>query len=330
LGVSLKDYTGYDPDVNPGITNEFATVGFRGHSMIHGELEPGAPDGTYTDEQLAVFQAQGIEVEHEDGVTTLVIPLSLAFGNPDLLVEVGVGPVLKALGGEPEYKNDEQIDNQLRSVLFQVPKPDAADPMACMDGKTLPDCYSVVADLGARDVERTRDHGMPMYNDMRRAYGLPPVSSFTDITGEETEDLPPSLSIDDPAILDFVSLLDAQGDQIELETPEADADAVTGVRRTTLAARLKAIYGDVGKVDSFVGMVSEKHRPGTEFGELQLAMWKRQFEALRDGDRFFYTADPELAVIEDKYGISPRHTLAEVIEANTNMDVQPAVFKVAE
>ena len=185
LGVSLKDYAGYDPDVNPGITNEFATVGFRGHSMIHGELEPSAPDGTYTDEQLAAFEAQGIEVEHEDGVTTLVIPLSLAFGNPDLLAEVGVGPVLKALGAEPQYKNDEQIDNQLRSVLFQVPKPDAADPKACMDGLTLPDCFSVVADLGARDVERTRDHGMPMYNDMRQAYGLPPVSSFTDITGKQ-------------------------------------------------------------------------------------------------------------------------------------------------
>ncbi len=330
LGVDLKDFAGYDPDVNPGITNEFATVGFRGHSMIHGELEPSVPDGTYTDEQLAAFQAQGIEVEHEDGATTLVIPLGLAFGNPDLLAQVGVGPVLKALGAEPQYKNDEQIDNQLRSVLFQIPKPDAADPSECMDGKMLPDCYSVVADLGARDVERTRDHGMPMYNDMRQAYGLPPVSSFTDITGEATEELPPGLSIDDPAILDFVTLLDADGNEIVLGSPEADADALVGVRRTTLAARLKAIYGDVDKVDSFVGMVSEKHRPGTEFGELQLAMWKRQFEALRDGDRFFYRADPELAVIEEKYGISARHTLAEVIEANTDVDVQPDVFKVAD
>ena len=33
---------------------------------------------------------------------------------------------------------------------------------------------------------------------------------------------------------------------------------------------------------------------GAEFGELQLAMWKRQFERLRDGDRFFYVNDPAL------------------------------------
>ena len=41
-------------------------------------------------------------------------------------------------------------------------------------------------------------------------------------------------------------------------------------------------------------MVAEPHVPGTEFGELQLAMWKKQFQALRDGDRFFYGNDPAL------------------------------------
>ncbi len=41
-------------------------------------------------------------------------------------------------------------------------------------------------------------------------------------------------------------------------------------------------------------MVAEPHVTGTEFGPLQLAIWKRQFTALRDGDRFFYANDPEL------------------------------------
>ena len=40
---------------------------------------------------------------------------------------------------------------------------------------------------------------------------------------------------------------------------------MVGVRRTTLAARLKAVYGDVESVDAFVGMTSEKHVAGTEF-----------------------------------------------------------------
>ena len=84
-----------------------------------------------------------------------------------------------------------------------------------------------------------------------------------------------------------------------------------------------------GPVDAFVGMVSERHVPGTEFGELQLAMWTKQFEALRDGDRFFYRNDPVLQLIERLYGISYRHTLADLIRLNTGTTVQPNVFKVA-
>jgi Animal haem peroxidase len=49
------------------------------------------------------------------------------------------------------------------------------------------------------------------------------------------------------------------------------------------------VYGeDPSQLDAFVGVVAEPHVPGTEFRELQLAIWRRQFEALRDGDRFFY------------------------------------------
>ena len=76
-------------------------------------------------------------------------------------------------------------------------------------------------------------------------------------------------------------------------------------------------------------MVSEQHVRGTEFGELQLAMWKQQFTALRDGDRFFYLNDPALKDIERAYGITYRHTLAELIALNTGATVQANVFHAA-
>ena len=101
-----------------------------------------------------------------------------------------------------------------------------------------------------------------------------------------------------------------------------------GVRRTTTAARLKAVYGDLSTVDAFVGMLAEPPLPGAEFGELQAAIWKRQFEALRAGDRFFHLNDPALAAIRSAFGIDYRRTLAQVIEANTNLDVQDDVFAV--
>src|SRR5258706_299951 len=41
-----------------------------------------------------------------------------------------------------------------------------------------------VALLDAFDIQRARDHGLPSYNALRQAYGLPSVSSFADITSD--------------------------------------------------------------------------------------------------------------------------------------------------
>jgi hypothetical protein len=294
------------------------------------------PAGTFTANQLAgVFPAEGITVERNaDSTVTLVIPLVIAFGNPDLLQQIGESRILQSLG-EHEYKNDEQIDNSLRSVLFQPPKPNGQNPPSCGAPIIKPSCFTGVSDVGADDIQRGRDHGMPFYNDLRRAYGLPPARSFTDITGESTDrfgpdpKIDPDGPIDDPDILGFVQLRDAGGSVIPLGSEQGQEDAVVGVRRTTLAARLRAIYGNVDKVDAFVRMVSEKHVPGTELGPLQLAIWKKQFEALRDGDRFFYLNDPVLETIRQSYGITYRHTLTELIKLDAGVTVQANVFKAA-
>jgi hypothetical protein len=333
LGVRLDRYRGYDNDVDPGLSNEFAVAGYRAHSMIHGEFETAAPAGRYTPAQIAAFEAQGIEFDEVNRV--LVIPLNVAFGNPSLLSAVGIGNLLSSLAADRQYKNDEQIDNTLRSILFQVPKP-GTNPADCSPENVNPDCFSGVVDLGAIDIQRGRDHGLPSYNDMRRAYGLSPKRSFEDVTGESTDSFPRDRQIDarnainDPDILDFVQLRDADGNVIALGSDAAADEAIVGVRRTTLAARLKAIYGDVDKMDAFVGVLSEKHVRGTEFGELQLAIWTKQFEAARDGDRFFYQNDPVLRSIEQNYRIDYRHSLAEIIKMNTGVTLQANVFKVVE
>lgn len=245
---------------------------------------------------------------------------------------MGFERFLASLGAERQYRNDEQIDNSLRSVLFKIPKPGIPDPFVCGQPIVRPECFSAVSDLGAIDIERARDHGMPSYNDMRRAYGLAPRSSFTAITGEATDRFPadPEVDaadpIDDPDILDFVRLTDENGAEVAIGSAAAEENAVAGVRRTTLAARLRAVYKTVDAVDAFVGMLSEPHLAGSEFGELQAAMWTRQFTALRDGDRFFYANDPTLSTIRSRYGISYRSTLAQIIERNTDASVPDAVF----
>src|SRR5881397_3648465 len=186
LGVRLDPYHGYDPTVNPGLSNEFAVVGYRAHSMIHGEFDTTVGETTYSDAELAAFAARGIAVEPDGDQLTLEIPLAAAFGNPDLLENLGLGPVFQSLS-QRQYENDEQIDNALRSVLFQIPKPGIADPSVCGVPLVNADCFTGVSDLGAIDIARGRDHGIPTYNDLRRAYGLAPKTSFVDVTGEATQ-----------------------------------------------------------------------------------------------------------------------------------------------
>jgi hypothetical protein len=332
MGVPLAPYSGYKPSVDPAVTNEFATTGFRGHSMVHGEFEPTLPGAKFTTTQLSSFTTSGMKVEpNDDGTDTIIIPLGLAFGNPDLIEQFGLGPMLGSLS-EREYRNDEQIDNSLRSVLFETPKPGTTDPTACNEPAPNPACFSNVSDLGALDVQRERDHGMPAYNQMRALYGLAPIRSFTQLTGESTDafpqttDFPQGLDIDNSTIMDFVSLADADGNPVALGDND---NAVSGVRRTTLAARLKALYGTVDKVDAFVGMVSEPHVAHSELGPLQRAMWTRQFAALRDGDRFFYLNDPALQLIAARFGITYRQTLAQIVELNTDTDVSSDIFHAA-
>jgi hypothetical protein len=336
VGVTLPGYAGYNPNVNPGLSNEFAVVGYRAHSMIHGDaLEAEAEASRYSPATLDALEAQGVEIEGRDEGAEefeFVVPLGVAFFNPQIVEQIQLGPVLAGIGGESEYNNEELIDNQLRSVLFQVPV--SGNP-ECLDGPTLPQCFRGVVDLGAIDVQRGRDHGLPSYNQLRQAYGLAQRSSFTAITGEATDQFPadplltPGNQVNDPNSIDNVALFDTTGDTITPDTADADGNTKRMIRRTPLAARLRAIYGSVANVDAFVGMLAEPHQAGGEFGELQRAIWARQFQALRDGDRFFYANDPALTTIRNLYGIDFRQTLANVIAANTPdvaADLPPNVF----
>jgi hypothetical protein len=336
MGVALPRYTGYKNNVNATISNEFATMGYRVHSQIHGEFELEVDAGQYTAAQLDAFRARGLEVNvAADGSGLIAVPAALSNFDPDLLEQLGVGPMLLS-EEEQQYNNDETIDNQLRSVLFQIPSSQNPD---CLNGPTVAQCYNTVNDLGAIDVQRGRDHGLGSYNQLRAAYGLPAKNSFTAITAENTEAFPsdpklaPGNEINDPNSLDVVALFDIDGNPVDINNQTNNP--VVDVRRTTLASRLKAIYGSTSNVDAFVGAFSEPNVPGTEFGETNLAIWTKQFTALRDGDRFFFENDlGTLNNIKNTYGIDFRTTLGQVIgrntDARTTADIHDNVFLVAE
>src|SRR5262249_30857183 len=139
------------------------------------------------------------------------------------------------------------------------------------------------------------------------------------ITGESTDALPSGLTINSPGILNLSTAKNIDGQSLDVTDPNInDNSPVFVTRATTLAARLKAIYGSVDNIDPFVGIFAEKHVPGAEMGPTQLAIWQSQFQKLRDGDRFYFGNDQGLSMIKSTYGIDFRHTLAQIIEMNSD------------
>lgn len=81
---------------------------------------------------------------------------------------------------------------------------------------------------------------------------------------------------------------------------------------------LAAQYGSVNNIDMWVGGIAEDPVNGGHVGPLFFEVLKTQFEALRDGDRYWYQnslpAD-ELVEVENT-------TLADVIRRNTSIDTE--------
>lgn len=83
-----------------------------------------------------------------------------------------------------------------------------------------------------------------------------------------------------------------------------------------IQSRLAAAYGTVDDMDLWVAGLAEDTMPGSMLGELFHTIVVRQFEALRDGDRFWYRralSSDELREVADT-------TLADIIRRNTTID----------
>ena len=89
---------------------------------------------------------------------------------------------------------------------------------------------------------------------------------------------------------------------------------------------LQNLYGTVDQVDPWVGMLSEERMPGALIGPTLMTILEQQFEALRDGDRFYYENDPVLS--EAEKAMIKATSLHDVIMRNTGITLmQDEVFQ---
>ena len=143
---AIPDYQGYNPNVNPTITEEFAGAAYRfGHSIVSGEL--------------GQINEQGVETNSQDLASAFFEPAST------FVSEGGADSLLRSLAADVHPALDVHIVDQLRNFL--------ADP---------PDAI----DLAATNIQRGHDLGLGTLNETRAALGLPTYDSFAEITSDPT------------------------------------------------------------------------------------------------------------------------------------------------
>jgi hypothetical protein len=138
----------YSPAVNATVTNSFAHAAFRfGHSQI---------------------SPATLLVNHA-GRAVGRLPIRDAFFNPGFLTgdPGNVERVLQGLASQVGQETDLLLVDGVRNNLFGPPGAGGLD-------------------LAALDIQRGRDHGLPDYNTLRHAYGLPRVTSFAEISSDPT------------------------------------------------------------------------------------------------------------------------------------------------
>lgn len=228
---SVSRYSGYHAQADARIANVFSTAVFRlGHSML-------SPTLLRLDEN-----GNEIGAGH--------LPLRNAFFAPDEIHNLGIEPLLRGLSKQVCQEVDSFVIDDVRNFLFGDPG---------MGG----------FDLVSLNIQRGRDHGLPDYNSARRALGLSPAVSFSDISSD-----------------------------------------------VMVAERLELAYESVDNIDLWVGGMAEDKHGSSMLGELFYTLVKQQFEALRDGDRFWYT---NVLGREDREIIESL-SLADIIRLNTSID----------
>ena len=142
---AIPVYRGYDATVNPEIATEFSTAAYRfGHSMLGNDIE--------------FLDNDGEEIRD-------AMDLRDSFFNPHILDETDIDPVLKYLASDNSQEIDTKVVDDVRNFLFGEPGQGGFD-------------------LASLNIQRGRDHGLPDYNTVRVAYGLPRVTSFNQITSD--------------------------------------------------------------------------------------------------------------------------------------------------
>lgn len=143
---AMAPYGGYDAEVDPRISVEFAGAAYRfGHSIVSAETERVDEAGNLV--------GPGLELRDTFGMT----PAAFAAAS-------GADGFLRHLGDDASQTMDVRIVEDLRNFLNDPP---------------------VVLDLASINIQRGRDLGLGTLNETREELGFAPYADFSEITDDQ-------------------------------------------------------------------------------------------------------------------------------------------------
>ena len=148
LGEPVGEYDGCKSDVHPGVSHLFQSAAFRfGHTMI--------PPGLYRRDGQCNFKSAP--------TGTPAIRLCSAWWDAaEILVNNSVEEFILGMASQLAEREDSLLCSDVRNKLF--------GPMEFSR-----------RDLGALNIMRGRDTGLPDYNTARKSFRLSPITNWTDI-----------------------------------------------------------------------------------------------------------------------------------------------------
>lgn len=262
IGQNVTQYGGYKKYIDPSISPEFQAAAIRiMNSMI--------PPGVYMRNRTCHFR-------HVQNVYD------------------GMDPALRVCNNfwsreNPNFKSAEDIDDLILGMASQ--KAEHEDNIVVTDLRDY--MYGPMrftrSDVVALDIQRSRDNGLPSYNQAREALDLQPITNWALIN--------PDLNRTNPELIN----------------------------------RLAALYNnDISKLELFVGGMLENSESTSR---LFPNIIRKQFEHLRDGDRFWFENTKNGLFTQAELSIIWATTFGDVLLATTTAepgDIQNEVFYLRE
>ncbi|NNC96062.1 MAG: T9SS type A sorting domain-containing protein [Chitinophagales bacterium] len=146
MGVELDQYLGYDPGTNPNIMNVFSVSAYRlGHTMVGS--------------RILRMDAQW------DTTISGHLTLRNAFFEPGYISDDGIETFFRGMLIQHQQNIDIRMIDDLRNFMFGMPGAGGLD-------------------LAAINIMRGRERGLVDYNQVRMDMGMPPITSFSEISSD--------------------------------------------------------------------------------------------------------------------------------------------------